>query len=357
MTTKLKIGDLATALAGILLLVSSLLHQIGRFDAYHELVVNVLVVTYLLGLVVAAVTVAASLGLLPERFPWRTWATAAALVVLLNAVFGAVAMSEILRDIAVLTNVSDPGLSAGVWLGVASAVVLFVSVAFRDVVPWLALPIGGASAPDATDEPLALSPGGPDPDVRFGVPWAPDPPRPVEPAEPAAAQTTAPPQMSEPATAQPAVARPEMSEPATAQPAVARPEMSEPETVQPAVARPAVARPEMSEPAMSEPAMAQPEIATTPVTSSAAEALRAETLAAPVPVAAPLPPPVAFMPFWAAVPTPRPIYGTEDPNLVVAVLQPGVWYAAVAPHSHGLVVQVPTGETGVLVQVADLFRG
>jgi hypothetical protein len=260
MFVKVKVADLIAALAGLLLFVSSLLHQFGgSYNAYHELVINVLVVTYLLGVVVAATSIACSLGVLPERWPWRAWTSAVAAVVLLNAVFGAVALSQIIKDLSVLAGRPDVGLGAGVYLGIAATVVLFAVVTLRPVVGFLERPVVSsparkAAVAEAVAEP---APTGTDPVAPAGS-WASD---------------------------------------------------------------------------------AGPSPAGSPWSAGQVQV------------------PARFAPFWAAVPTPRPIYRAGDPDTVLAILHPGIWYAAVAPHLHGLIVQLPTGETGVLVEVNDLFHG
>jgi hypothetical protein len=65
-----------------------------------------------------------------------------------------------------------------------------------------------------------------------------------------------------------------------------------------------------------------------------------------------------FSPFWAAVPTSRTVYNPDQSGSPVGYVQPGTWYAVVAQHaSGGLVVQLPTGGHGVLVETDDLIRG
>jgi hypothetical protein len=413
MIAKLKIADLVAAFAGVLLFVSSLLHQIGSFNAYHGLVINVLIVTYLLGIVIAAASVAVSLGVLPGQFPWRAWAAAGSFAVVLNAIFGAVALSELLKSVAASQGAADPGLSAGVWLGLSAAVLLFVSVALRSVIPVLdrAIPSGGTAKEAQPDVPVA---GGPYPDVQFGVPaqegdgnaptnvgspsfgpppgssapspaaspaasapspfapapfapapaasspFAPAPPEaesggpgpagspfatPPAPApDPAFAHQSATPDAPETQPAAPGATEAFPPPTASSDPASSDPASSDPASSDPASS----AAPDMPNPVISNPVISNPGTSD-PVT---------QTIAAAVPPPAPAPPATApFTPFWAAVPTPRPIYSLDSPAVTVATLQPGTWYAAVAAHSHGITVQLPTGETGVLVEVADLFRG
>jgi hypothetical protein len=315
---KLKIGDLAALAAAVLLLVASLLGQFGGSgapNAWSGLALNELVVTDLLGIATAVVAVAAALGRLPERFPWAAWTTATATVVVLSAVFNAVAFSRLFSDLAAALQGGSPGLGVGVYLAIAAAVVLWVSLALRPALPFLARPIsspattgavgGGADqlqawpgaggpgpsgatfGPGAAGVPGPAGPtpvaGGPYPDVAFGVPSG-FGPQPAPAPAPGPAGTGA----------------------------------------------------------------------------GAGAAVGAGPAGGPAPMAPAVPqggPSMPFAPFWAAVPTSRPVYRMDDPSAVAGTLEPGTWYAAVAPHDHGLVVQLPTGQTGVLVEVADLFRG
>jgi hypothetical protein len=372
MIAKLKVADALTATAGLLLLVGSLLPQFGApFTAYNELVINVLVGTYLLGLLAAAVSVAASLGVLPARLPWQSWAAGAAAAVLLNAIFGALALSYL------AAHFLRPGigLGAGVYLGIAAAVLLFVSVGLRPVIPLLhqrvpGLP-GGTAAEGSSPRhsPAPQQPSPPVPTRSEPTPPVRIPPVQIAPVPPPAGptpQVPAPPAPGAPAPTAGASRRPD---PTGGFPGPPRPG--------PIAPRPPIPDPtgEFRGPPPPEPA-ATTRIAASPATTagfSAPPAPEATTPLAAVPVpgpttgpaapVAPRPagrvpsPPVAFSPFWAAVPTARPLYRLDDPSVVVGILQPGTWYAAVGPHSHGLIVALPTGETGVLVQVADLFRG
>jgi hypothetical protein len=68
-------------------------------------------------------------------------------------------------------------------------------------------------------------------------------------------------------------------------------------------------------------------------------------------------PPTPFSPFWAAVPTPRPVYQPENGS-ALGMLQPGTWYAVVGQHgSGGYLVQLPNGATAVLTETGSLIRG
>jgi hypothetical protein len=52
------------------------------------------------------------------------------------------------------------------------------------------------------------------------------------------------------------------------------------------------------------------------------------------------------------------VYNPDQSGSPVGYVQPGTWYAVVAQHaSGGLVVQLPTGGHGVLVETDDLIRG
>ncbi|MBV2152203.1 caspase domain-containing protein [Kitasatospora sp. SUK 42] len=64
-----------------------------------------------------------------------------------------------------------------------------------------------------------------------------------------------------------------------------------------------------------------------------------------------------FEPYWFAVPVPRQLIGLEAPMEPVARLAPGSWYLAVAARGDALVVQLPTGVSGLLRETAGIERG
>ncbi|MBX3312609.1 MAG: hypothetical protein KF916_06970 [Microbacteriaceae bacterium] len=64
--------------------------------------------------------------------------------------------------------------------------------------------------------------------------------------------------------------------------------------------------------------------------------------------------PVAFAPFWLAVPSPRPVIAIDGNVAFVAL--PGVWILAIDQHPEGLILRDANGAEGLLRQVADIQR-
>ncbi|MFD8172593.1 caspase family protein [Streptomyces sp. H23] len=70
------------------------------------------------------------------------------------------------------------------------------------------------------------------------------------------------------------------------------------------------------------------------------------------------PPEEDFVPFWFAVPMPRPLVAEDDSSLTpFAELQPGTWYLAVAQHGVALVAQSQSGRRGLLLDTTGIQRG
>jgi hypothetical protein len=89
----------------------------------------------------------------------------------------------------------------------------------------------------------------------------------------------------------------------------------------------------------------------------------AATPAAATPAATPAAAPVAdeapaFAPFWFAVPAPRPIAPEQDAHgAPVGELVPGTWYLAIAQRGNALLTQTQEGKRGLLTDTSGIQRG
>ncbi len=147
MGRKLRPVDGLAAVGGILVFVSSFLNHggTGSYSAWHELLINQLVVTDLLGLATAIVLILATLGLLPARIPWATLTVGASVVVLLNSIFSAVAFSQVLFFLAQAELTTSPGIGIGFYLAIVGAIVLLAGCTLA-FVPALGRPLISADA-------------------------------------------------------------------------------------------------------------------------------------------------------------------------------------------------------------------
>ncbi|OEU88110.1 hypothetical protein DB35_16970 [Streptomyces abyssalis] len=64
-----------------------------------------------------------------------------------------------------------------------------------------------------------------------------------------------------------------------------------------------------------------------------------------------------FQPFWFAVPVTRPLFGEDGAPQPVAELAPGTWYLAVEQRGQALIAQTQDGRRGVLQDTSGIQRG